>query len=81
MKIYLHLYYSDETILLKVDSRPNVGDGIYLDHFKEKHLMGFCREAKKAIEESTRFVVSDVVYGKIGVFKKPRWIIQGDLED
>lgn len=72
---------SDEQIELKIDSRPNVGDGIYFRDLHPKKISGFSREMKKHIEDSTRFVVSDVVYGTIGIFTKPRWIIQGEMEE
>jgi hypothetical protein len=82
MKVLINFLCSDEQTVIKIDSRPNVGDGIYLDDFKE--LKGLSDQMRKRIVETTRFVVTDVVYGMYGPkeeHKKLRWIIQGELQD
>lgn len=81
MKVLINFLCSDEQTMIKIDSRPNVGDGIYLQDFKK--LKGLSKAMLKDVEEKTRFVVTDVVYGFYGEpkqkGKKMRWIIQGEL--
>lgn len=79
MKVLINFLCSDEQTVIKIDSRPNVGDGIYLQDFDK--LEGLSELMMNDIENKTRFVVSDVVYGKLKGYKKLRWIIQGELED
>jgi hypothetical protein len=78
MKVLINFLCSDEQTLIKIASRPNLGDGIYLQDFKQ--LKGLSKLMLKDVKESTRFVVADVVYGKLKEHKKLRWIIQGELE-
>jgi hypothetical protein len=78
MKVLINFLCSDEQTVIKIDSRPNVGDGIYLNDFKE--LKGLSELMLKDVRDKTRFVVSDVVYGKLKEHKKLRWIIQGELQ-
>jgi len=77
MKVVIVDLEWDEPFLLNLPSRPNIGDGIYLQDCKIK-----CKNLEyiEEIKHSSRFVVKDIVYGKYQKFNKNRWIIQGELE-
>ena len=79
MKVLINFLCSDEQTVIKIDSRPNVGDGIYLQDFDK--LKGLSEVMMNDIKNKTRFVISDVVYGKLKEHKKLRWIVQGELQD
>ncbi len=93
MKILVHDLNSGWCCEIEIDSRPNVGDGIYLSDFDELDIKfdnryETSREkvqewrllALKEIEDTTRFVVSDVVFGKLFGYEQMIWIIQGKLQ-
>lgn len=77
MKVIINELNYDEPFLLNLPSRPNIGDGIWL---QDCNLKKVHPKLKEHIEESVRFVVTDVVYGKFGKFNKNRWVIQGELD-
>jgi len=79
MKIYIELMCCEEETTIKIKSRPNKGDGIYLQDFKK--LKGLSKSALKSVKNSIRFEVQDVVYGKPNILddKKLRWFIKGEL--
>ena len=77
MKVVINELNYDEPFLLNLPSRPNIGDGIWLQDFNLKKVHP---ELKKAIDASTRFIVTDVVCGHFQKFNKNRWVIQGELE-
>lgn len=77
MKVVINERNWDEPFLLNLPSRPNVGDCIYL---QDCNLKKVHPKLKKEILSHTRFVVTDVVYGKFLKFNKNRWIIRGELE-
>ena len=91
MKVLIHDFNSAWHCEIEIDSRPNVGDGIYLSDFKHlninfdesrysnKYKKKLTSQIKKKIENSDRFVVTDVVFGKL-CDNKMQWIIQGILE-
>jgi hypothetical protein len=78
MKVIINELNWDMPFLLNLPSRPNVGDGIWLNDLKLKNVHPVLMEA---IKDSTRFIVTDVVYGKFLPFNRNRWVIQGQLDE
>ena len=92
MIVLVHDLNSGWCCEIEIDSRPNIKDGIYLSDYDnliikydgrfdtpQETLNKMTYLAKQEIEEATRFVVTDVVFGKLFEFEKMQWIIQGEL--
>lgn len=92
MIVFVHDLNSGWYCEIEIDSRPNKGDGIYLDHYdnlviqaevplsSNLNLSETIALVRGDIKNSVRFEVTDVVFGKLYNSNVKRWIIQGNLD-
>ncbi len=77
MKVLINELNWDEPFYLRLPSRPNIGDRIWL---QDCNLKKVHPNLKEAILDSAYFVVTDVVYGKFYTGSRNVWVVQGYLD-
>lgn len=84
MVCYVRIFDTDSGAFVEFDSRPNVGDRIWLDIIPELKL--FSQQVQDHIGEQA-VVVSDIVWGMVigGLHpdgpNRPYWVLQCVIEE